>query len=151
MEPVAQAVALWRAVGPGDGDRAHDLADLAFATEQVAASAHPRPDVGRVAVELEGAGIDGWPLRPRDRRLRRDDVEDVHPPRRPVDDLEAAVAADGDVVLDDRVDMDAEVVERAHRSDGISLGFGRARSGAWRRGAPKGIRTPDLHLERVAS
>ena len=37
-----------------------------------------------------------------DRRLRRHDVEDVHPPGRALDDLVAAVAPGGDVVRDDR-------------------------------------------------
>src|SRR2546425_1276082 len=115
MQAVTQPVAEGCALRSGDGDRAHDLANLALPAEQVAAGPHPGPDVASVAMELERTGVDRRPLRPRNRRLGGDDVEDVHPPRRAVDDLEAAVASDRDVVLDDRRDVDAEVVEGAHR------------------------------------
>src|SRR4051812_3750529 len=66
-------------------DRSHDLADLALPAEEVAPPAHPRADVDRVAMELERPGIDERPFRPRDGRLRGDDVEDVEPPRRAFD------------------------------------------------------------------
>ena len=42
VQPVAQPVARRRAVGPGDRDRAHDLAHLALPAEQEVAGAHPR-------------------------------------------------------------------------------------------------------------
>src|SRR6185503_11915066 len=116
MESVAQPIAKRRALRSRDRDRPHDLADLALPAEQVAPVAHPPAHVGAVAVELERPGIDRGSHGPRDRRLRGDDVEDVHPPRGTVDDLEAAVAADRDVVGHDRVDVDAEIVERAHRT-----------------------------------
>src|SRR6185503_20793419 len=77
---------------------------------------HPDADVAAIAMELERPRVDRRPPGPRDGRLRGNDVQDVHPPRRPVDDLEAAVTADRHVVIDDRVDVDAEVVERAHRA-----------------------------------
>ena len=51
-------------------------------TEQVALVGHPAPDVGRVGVELERAGVDGRPARPRRGRLGGDDVEEVDPPGR---------------------------------------------------------------------
>src|SRR5436190_7476970 len=115
MQAVAQPVTERCALRPGDGYRAHDLANFALAAEQVAPRPHPRSDVAPVAMELERARVDRRPLRPRDGRLGRDHVEDVHAPRRAVDHLQAAVAPDRDVVLDDRRHVDAEVVERAHR------------------------------------
>ncbi len=65
-----------------DADRAHDLADLAALAEQEALAGDPVPDAGRVAVELERAGIDRRSLGPVDGRLGGHDVEEVDPPGR---------------------------------------------------------------------
>ena len=45
-------------------------------------------------------------------RLGRHNIEDVQPPRRALDDLETGIAADRDVVLDDRVDVHAHELHR---------------------------------------
>src|SRR5213080_5605915 len=82
-------------------------------------------------MELERARIDRGVFGPGDRRLARHDVEDVQPPGRPDDDLVAAVASDGDVVLDDGVDADA------HQIHGPILAFGSAAKPA-RRWCPQG-------------
>src|SRR5262245_51338222 len=104
MDPVAQAPSRFVA---RDRDRAHDLADLAPPAEQVAARGHPAPDMIRVAVELERARVDDRSFRPVDGLLGGHDVEQVDPPGRALDDLEAAVAARSTLVLDDRPDLDA--------------------------------------------
>src|SRR4051794_21965717 len=96
----------------GNWHRPHDLANRAAAAEEVAAPRHPMARVGRVGVELERAGVDGRRFGPVDRALGRDDVEDVEPPRRALDDLAAPVAPNGDVVLDDRRDPDAHDLHR---------------------------------------
>src|SRR4051812_9583217 len=104
MDPVAQAP--FRGV-EWDRDRSHDLADLAPTAEEVALAGHPAADTDRVGVELEWTRVDRGSVGPGDGSLRGHDVEEVDPPRRAVDHLEAAIATDGDVVLDDRPDLDA--------------------------------------------
>src|SRR5262245_50982904 len=141
MDPVAEAPSDGVAGLARNGDGPHDLADLALAAEEEAARGHPLPNVRRIGVELERSGVDQRAVVPGRRDLSRDDVQDVDPPRRALDDLEAAIAALRDVVLDDGRDPDPHDL---HRCDGSSGPIGGT-------GAPKGIRTPDLHLERVAS
>src|SRR5688572_10364274 len=85
MDAVAQPIG---AVGARDGDRSHDLAHLAALAEQVPPFGHPAPDADRVAVELERAWVDLRTIGPGDRRLGRDDVQEVDPPGRAFDDLE---------------------------------------------------------------
>src|SRR5262249_37818867 len=60
----------------------------------------------------ERAGVDQAPFGRTWRDLGGDDVEDVEAPRRAVDDLEAAVTPDRDVVPNDRVDVDAHQLHR---------------------------------------
>src|SRR4029079_8622485 len=115
VDPVAQRPSDRAAVGGRDRDGPHDLADLALATEQVALRRHPAPDVVRVRVELERSGIDRRRVGPVGRPFRGDDVEDVDPPGRPGDHLEAAVAAPRDVVVGDGRDPD---VDDLHARDG---------------------------------
>ena len=67
----------------GQRDRAHDLAHLAPAAEQVAVLPHPAADARGVRVELVGARVHGRGLRPADGDLGGHDVEQVHPPGRP--------------------------------------------------------------------
>ena len=95
MDPIAQPV---RAGLPGNCYGSHDLPDLATAAEEVAPGRHPAPDAQRIAVELEGTGIDRRSVGPGHRRLGRDDVEQVDPPGRSLDDVETAVAAGRHVV-----------------------------------------------------
>src|SRR5262245_4679282 len=95
-----------------DRDRPHDLADLAAPAEQQPAPGHPAANAVGVAVELEGSWVDRRTLGPGDGRFGHHDAEEIDPPWRPVDDLEAAVAADRDVVLDDRPDLDAHDLHR---------------------------------------
>ena len=123
MEAVAQAVPERSPSAPGSGRGRMISRTSPFWQNRNPPLAHPHPNVRGVAVELERPRIDGRPLGPRDRRLRRDDIEDVHPPRRAIDDLEAAVAPDRHVVRHDRGDVHAEVVEWAHRADGIAQGL----------------------------
>ena len=106
----------------GQWDRPHDLADIAAAAEQVAALAHPAADAGRVAVELVGTRVDRRGFGPSDRDLGGHDIEQVHPPGRPRDDLPAAVTADRDVVVDDGADRHAHDLHRRRRIAGGRAG-----------------------------
>src|SRR5690242_8870185 len=112
MDPVAETPLDGRTVGARDGDRSHDLADATLSTEQEVARRHPAPDARLVRVELERPGIDRGRLGPRCGHLGRDDVEEVDPPRRTGDDLEAAVTSPGDVLLDDGRDPDPHDLHR---------------------------------------
>jgi len=66
-------------------------------------------------MELERPGVDRRTIGPGDRRFGRDDVEQVDPPRGPLDHVVAARTAGRDVVLDDRPDLDAHDL---HERDG---------------------------------
>src|SRR6266545_208714 len=109
MDPVAEAPA---GAGAGDGDRAHDLANLAAAAEEVAALAHPGAHMSRIAVELERPRIDHRPRGPGHWRFGGDDVQDVDPPGRSLDRLEAAVATAGVDLRHDGRDPDAHDLHR---------------------------------------
>src|SRR5450755_1511963 len=103
MDAVAQAPT--RGVAR-DGHGSHDLADGAQPAEQVTPGGHPAPDVGRIAVELERARVERGALRPVRRDFGGHDIEEVDPPGRALDHLEAAVTAGRNIILDDRRDPD---------------------------------------------
>ena len=96
----------------GDRDRSHDLADLAAAAEQVALAAiHRRTQAGSPwnwngpgLIDRRSAQATGDSAATMSRRLTRHG--------RAVDHLAAAVAAPGDVVADDRPDLDAHDLHR---------------------------------------
>src|SRR6185436_19892594 len=118
VDPVAQAPSDRATVDGGDRDRPHDLADAALPAEEIAPFVHPGPDMRFVGMELERPRVDRDRLRPRRGHLGRHDIEEVDPPGNAVDHLEAAVAALGDVVLNDRVEPDPHDLHRRDPSRG---------------------------------
>ena len=136
MDAVAQAES---AVLAGDRHRAHDLAHLAAAAEEVVLARHPGADVGGIAMELERAGLTsgvsvqstGDSVATMSSTFTRHGVPSMISlqPSQRVATLSLMI-----------VRMSTPMISIA--GDGS-----RGRTG----GAPKGIRTPDLHLERVAS
>src|SRR5687767_8315225 len=114
MDAVAQAptTSVGLLARARDRDGPHDLADLTLAAEQVATVGHPATDADRLAVELEGPRVDHGALRPADRSLGGDDVEQIDPPGRAIDDQTTASASLRDVVADDRPDLDAHDLHR---------------------------------------
>src|SRR6266508_6173734 len=131
MDAVAQPPA--RAVAR-DRDGSHDLADPAAAAEQKASAGHPGADARLGRMELERTRIDGRGLRPVGRTFGGDDIQEVDPPGRALDEVPAAVTTDGDVVLDDRPDRDPHQLHGPSVAEG-GLGTPRTAGPPMRAGA----------------